>query len=90
LPDADLKLFVIASAEERARRRYLERREAGEQVCFCDVLANIKDRDAIDSGRKTAPLKAADDAVVIDTTDLDITHMFAKVDALVVGDPTHS
>ncbi|MDE7380521.1 MAG: (d)CMP kinase [Muribaculaceae bacterium] len=62
-PDAELKIFVNASAEERARRRTLELREKGEEVEFEDVLENIRNRDHIDSTRKVSPLRRADDAI---------------------------
>lgn len=83
IPDADLKLYVVASAEERARRRLAELREKGKDVTYADVLAGIQRRDHIDSNRKTAPLRAANDAVQLDTTDLSVAAMFAEVERLV-------
>jgi cytidylate kinase len=83
IPDADLKLYVIASAQERARRRLLELEEKGKTVTFAQVLAGIKERDHIDSHRDTAPLRAANDAILFDTTNLDIEAMFAEVEKLV-------
>jgi cytidylate kinase len=71
-PDADAKLFVTASAEERARRRHLELQGKGSDIGFDKVLADIRARDKRDSERRTAPLRAADDAVTLDTTELDI------------------
>ena len=71
-PDADLKIYLDASAEERARRRYLEIINRGEDADVKDILAGIKRRDRIDSTRDVAPLKPADDAVIIQTDDLDI------------------
>ncbi len=71
-PDAAVKLFVTASAEERARRRHRELAGRGETVTFETVLRDIRSRDKRDSERETAPLMAAPDAVRIDTTDLDI------------------
>jgi cytidylate kinase len=70
-PEADVKIFVTASPEERARRRFLELTGRGEQIAYDDVLADIRRRDARDASRASAPLKAADDAVLLDTTDLD-------------------
>ena len=70
-PDADVKLYVDADPKERARRRYLELTGYGEDTSEAKVLAQLKERDARDSGRKTAPLKAADDAHLLDTTHLD-------------------
>jgi cytidylate kinase len=70
-PDAAVKLFVTASAEERARRRVRELRESGAEAIYSAVLQDIEERDARDSGRRVAPLSAAPDAVTIDTTGLD-------------------
>ncbi len=70
-PDADLKLFITASAEERARRRHKELRERGEESIYARVLQDLQTRDARDSERAVAPLRAAEDAIVLDTTELD-------------------
>jgi cytidylate kinase len=70
LPDAEVKIFLTASAEVRAQRRYKELIEKGEKVVFEDVLAAIITRDTNDSSRATAPLKAADDAVILDSSDI--------------------
>jgi cytidylate kinase len=67
-PDAAAKLFVTASAEVRAGRRHRELEQAGSAPAFQTVLADIRRRDARDSGRADAPLKAADDAVILDTS----------------------
>lgn len=83
IPDADLKLYVIASAEVRAQRRYVELVKKGKDVTYEKVLAGIHQRDRIDSGRATAPLRAAVDAVTVDTTDLSVETMFAEVVRLV-------
>jgi cytidylate kinase len=85
LPDADLKIYLDASAEERARRRYDEIISRGETAKFQDVLASVRRRDQIDSGRAVAPLQAADDAIVIDTTGLDVAQVLDRVVALVDG-----
>jgi len=77
-PDADVKLFVTASAEERARRRRLESLAKGESVEFAAVLDDIRARDARDSARVAAPMKPAKDAVLLDTTELDIDAAFAR------------
>ena len=71
-PEAEVKLFVTASPECRAERRYLELRAKGADVTEEGVLADVRARDARDSGRQVAPLKPAGDAVEIDTTTLDI------------------
>lgn len=71
LPDADLKIFLCATAEERARRRHKERLERGQPCTYDDTLAATLRRDEIDSSRATAPLRPADDAVILPTDDLD-------------------
>ena len=83
IPDADLKLYVVASAEVRAQRRHMELRQKGKDVSYEQVLAGIHQRDRIDSSRATAPLRAAVDAVTVDTTDLSVETMFAQVERLV-------
>lgn len=70
-PDAELKLFVTASAEVRAQRRYQELLARGEATIYPRVLKDLEERDARDQARSTAPLKPADDAVILDTSDLD-------------------
>ena len=70
LPDAQLKIFLTASAEERARRRFVQLQEKGSDETFEKVLADIIERDKRDSERAAAPLKQADDAVLLDTSDL--------------------
>lgn len=77
-PDADAKLFVTASAEERARRRHMELAGRGEVTPFEDVLADIRRRDARDAGRADAPLAAAPDAFVLDTTHLGVEAAFQE------------
>jgi cytidylate kinase len=76
VPEAQAKLYVTASAEARATRRWLERQAAGETVDYETILADIRRRDARDSGRAVAPLAAAADAVLLDTTDLSIDAAF--------------
>jgi cytidylate kinase len=79
LPDADLKIYLDASAEKRAKRRFDEMSERGANVDYEDILAKVKERDRIDSTRDVAPLKAADDAVVIDSNKLDVDEVLEKV-----------
>jgi cytidylate kinase len=76
-PDAGAKLFVTASPEARARRRLKELRDSGADAIYERVLQDMQDRDARDSQRRDAPLRAADDAFVLDTTDLDVEAAFA-------------
>lgn len=78
-PDARVKLFVTASVEERARRRVKELRERGETVIESVVLQDMKDRDERDQARAVAPLRPADDALVLDTSALDADAAFAAV-----------
>ena len=82
-PKADVKLFVTAAPEVRARRRYLELKAAGNTVSEADVLADIRQRDERDQNRAVAPLKQADDAVLLDTTNLDIDAAFKAAIALI-------
>lgn len=80
-PDAQVKLFVTASREARARRRVLEMRGRGTHLKEADVLADLKRRDDRDSNRSDSPLRPASDAYLLDTTDLDIEAAFqAAVD----------
>ncbi len=87
LPDADLKLYIIATPEERAHRRYLEMREQGKDVTYEEVLASIRRRDALDSNRAAAPLRAAEDAVTVDTTSCSIEEMLRMVERIVDNPP---
>ncbi len=82
-PDADVKLFVTASTEVRAQRRLKELQDRGLEAIYAQVLKDMKDRDARDSGRATAPLKAADDAVILDTSDLDIEEVIAQAKSII-------
>lgn len=77
-PDAELKLFMTASAEIRAQRRYLELQEKGQEVAYEEVLKNVQQRDQIDSTRKDSPLTQADDAIVIDNSTLNTQQQFDK------------
>lgn len=76
-PDADVKLFVTASAEVRADRRFKELKDKGEDVSYDVILKDLKERDERDSKRATAPLKPADDALILDTSDMDADKAFA-------------
>lgn len=83
LPEADLKIFMDATPEERARRRLNEMRARGSTVKYEEVLAAILRRDKYDSERAVAPLTKADDAIYLDTTDLSIDEVLEKVLQLV-------
>ncbi|MBE7640202.1 (d)CMP kinase [Salegentibacter sp. BLCTC] len=78
-PDADLKLFMTASTEKRAERRYNELRDRGEDIKFEDVLANVKERDYLDTTRDDSPLIKAEDAIEIDNSNLNLEEQFEKV-----------
>lgn len=75
-PDADAKIFVTAALEVRAQRRFEEMRRLGEPVSLEDVTNVIRRRDARDAGRADAPMRRADDAILLDTTNLDIEAAF--------------
>ncbi len=83
LPDADLKLFIVASAEVRARRRYLECMERGQTVDFEDLLASIIRRDKLDREKPISPMIPAQDAVIINTDNLSQQEVLEQVMALV-------
>ena len=83
LPNASLKIFLIASLEERARRRYEELIEKGHHTTYEEVKAQIAQRDFNDSNRAVAPLKAADDAVLLDTTGQTVEETYATMLALI-------
>lgn len=78
-PDAGCKFFLDASAEERARRRYLQLKAMGKPADLSDITLQLKIRDAQDRNRPIAPLKPAPDATVIDTTDLSVDEVFAAI-----------
>lgn len=82
LPEADLKIYLDASAEERARRRYVEILNRGEEADYGQILAGVRNRDEIDSTRAFSPLKAAEDAHIICSDGLNADQVFAKVEAL--------
>ena len=79
LPEADLKFYLDASVEVRARRRYFELKERGVQVDYESILSSIQERDRIDSTREVAPLKISQDAIVIDTDNIDIELVLDKM-----------
>jgi cytidylate kinase len=88
-PAADVKLFVTASPEVRAQRRVRELLERGMPAHYEDVLADIRARDARDTGRAVAPLKPASDAIILDTSDLDREAAIAEAIRLVEGRTGH-
>ena len=78
-PDASLKIFLTASADERAKRRYKQLIEKGNNVKLADLIVDIQERDERDMNRAASPLKAAEDAIIIDTSDLSIAEVFQEV-----------
>ena len=78
-PDAPLKIYLTASAEERARRRYLQLNSKGDDVNLASLLDEIRARDERDTQRDVAPLKPADDAVQLDSTDLSIEQVLGQI-----------
>ncbi|WP_343486728.1 (d)CMP kinase [Allomuricauda sp. d1] len=78
-PDAELKIYMTASAEIRAQRRYQELLGRGENVSYDEVLKNVQDRDRIDSTRETSPLKKAEDAIEFDNSELGMEEQFEKI-----------
>ncbi|WP_170357084.1 (d)CMP kinase [Ruegeria arenilitoris] len=84
-PEAEVKLFVTASPEVRAERRYMELADKSEDVTRAQVLADVRERDARDAERSTAPMKPADDAVILDTSNLSIEAALEKAVAVIQG-----
>ena len=82
-PNAHLKVFLIASSDERARRRLKEYEEKGIEISFEEVKASIENRDHIDSTRKESPLKKADDAIEVDTSSSNIEEVCEKISTLI-------
>jgi CMP/dCMP kinase len=85
LPDADIKIYLDASVEERARRRYTENQSRGKESNYEKVLSAMRMRDQIDSSREIAPLKPATDAIIIQTDGLNVDDVLAKVRSLIPG-----
>lgn len=84
-PEAEVKLYVTASDAERARRRHIELTGKGHEVTLDEVAQDLRDRDARDSARATAPLKPAEDAVLLDTSEMTIEEATAKAIAIVIA-----
>lgn len=83
LPNATVKLFLTASPQERAMRRYKQEIENGEKIEYNDVLADIIKRDDNDTNRKTAPLKAAEDAIIVDTTNYNLQETIDMITSII-------
>ena len=85
MPDAGLKVFLTAAPRTRAHRRFLELKEKGVDTSFDKVLTEMNSRDKNDSERSAAPLRAAEDAVILDTTELDLEESFSAICDLIAG-----
>jgi cytidylate kinase len=85
LPEADLKIFLTASVETRAQRRFEETQARGEARDYESILTNLRERDRIDSSRMVAPLVAAEDAIKLDTTGLDLASVLEAIESLVAA-----
>ena len=83
LPQAEIKIFLVASVEERARRRFIENQEKGIEMSYEELVEDIRRRDHIDSTRKESPLRKAEDAIEIDTTTMTIEDVVKTVTALI-------
>ena len=83
LPQAEIKIFLVASVEERAKRRFIENQEKGTEMSYEELVEDIRRRDHIDSTRKESPLKKAEDAIEIDTTTMTIDDVVKTVTALI-------
>ncbi len=79
LPNADVKIFMVASVEERAKRRFKENQEKGIPCTYEDIVADVEKRDRIDSSRAFAPLKPAEDSVRLDTSNINIEESIQAV-----------
>ena len=88
-PDADLKLFVTANSEVRAERRHKEFVAKGVKISYEEVLKDVKERDERDSNRMAAPLKPADDALIVDTSNLNAKEVFDKIVEIITEKNKH-
>ena len=86
-PDADVKVFVTATPEERAKRRFAEIQAKGQPACFDQILADVKARDAQDESRREAPLVMAEDASLLDTTNLTVETALLRIVDLILQRP---
>ena len=83
-PDAELKIFMTAAAEVRAQRRFKEIQAAGGKESFDDVLKNLRERDHIDQTREVSPLRKADDAILLDSSNMSIPEQFVWLDRILL------
>ncbi len=85
MPDAPLKLYITASPEERARRRWLDRRNQGNSADYLTILADVNRRDQFDSSREFSPLRAAEDAIIIDNTDKSPAEILEEIVTIILA-----
>ena len=83
IPQAEIKIFLVASVEERAKRRFIENQEKGIEMSYEELVEDIRRRDHIDSTRKESPLRKAEDAIEVDTTKMTIEDVVKVVTALI-------
>ncbi len=83
MPDADLKIYLVASLEERTRRRYDEKIQRGERVTLAEIRENLRQRDELDSTREVAPLKPAEDAVILNSDGMSIADVLSEAKRLI-------
>ena len=82
-PNANVKIYLDATPEERARRRYLQNKENGIEMPYEEILESVKNRDFIDSTREIAPLKKADDAIYVDSSNMTIDEVVASIEKII-------
>ena len=82
-PNANVKIYLDATPEERARRRYLQNKENGIEMPYEEILESVKNRDFIDSTREIAPLKKADDAIYVDSSDMTIDEVVSTIEKII-------
>ncbi|GAB6064995.1 (d)CMP kinase [Aquifex pyrophilus] len=90
IPEADVKIFITASPEERAKRRYEQLREMGIDISYEEVLQKILERDKRDMERPKYPFRPAEDAIIVDTTGMNIEEVFKKVMKIIYEHPEYS
>ena len=83
LPDTEIKIYLDATPEERARRRYLQNKENGIEMPYEEILESVKNRDFIDSTREIAPLKKADDAIYVDSSNMTIDEVVERIKKII-------
>jgi len=88
LPEADLKIYLDATVEERARRRYIELKARGEKVSYENILQAMMARDKIDTSRQVAPLRPAENAIILNSEGMDVEQVLDRVRGMIAADST--